>query len=92
MITTYEVVVHCDHPGCSHEIHVMDPEDAKEHGWLIRLVAGRTQRIPLTEDFCPDHGRCSWCKERNPRTDLAEGRGECKGQMICTTCIWKREG
>jgi len=83
----------CDHPGC--DAGITYPEDhpafIEESGWLIEWKAD-ARISTLKEDFCPDHGRCSWCKERKPRRLLTPGTGECEGQLICGECIIRREG
>lgn len=103
MIRRVEAVVKCDWPGCDHEIKATSGEYFLYHRdtfeewlskqgskWIFRFKDVRGG-VSFREDFCPDHGRCSWCKERMPRKRLTAGIGECEGQLICTTCIIERE-
>ncbi len=91
------IVYACDWPGCTQRVEVAGEDVAgptelahEESGWLLKWKAD-TRVSTMREDFCPKHGRCSWCKERKPRNRLTAGIGECEGQMICATCIIERE-
>jgi hypothetical protein len=92
-ISTYEIAVHCDHPGCTKVIHVQDIDQAREihPDWTLQLIAMQGP-FPMPEDWCPEHGRCNWCHERKPRARLTKGAGDCEGQLICTDCILRKEG
>ena len=91
------IVYVCDHPGCHERVEVADEVAGPtnrfhtESGWVFQLEDTGSQFPRVKEDFCPEHGRCSWCHTRQPRSRLSPGRGECEGQLICATCIIERE-
>lgn len=101
-----QAIVRCDWPGCDANrvcgpLYFHGNVDFRERlkqmsekvsrGWLLRFRLPRDHPTG-EEDFCPKHGRCSWCRNRVERERLTPGRGASEGQMICTSCIIEREG